>query len=518
MSSKEKKVYDYDEVKVRDALVDVFRKRSGEATCADLVALTGLPTSQVEAQVKAVSDEYGARLRVTDSGEILYSFPSGFKSRYRGFGPAAARAWKAFKKGAAKVAALAFKVWIVVMLVGYFVLFVLLAILALLASVAGSSSGNSRDSRSSDRGGGLGGMFVAGRLLNTIFSIWFYSELFMTPDQRAARMDRKRARRPLYKAIYSFVLGDGDPDSGWDAVEKKAFVAFVQANKGIITMPEFMSITGLTPARAEERINRFLYEFEGSPEVTEGGAIYYSFPSLLRRKDRSERPREDARGASAPMKPIAAFSSNDKKANGTFCLVNGVNVLFGAYFFFGSLAAHPYLDPLYNNAKYATRLVTTGGWDGLYLFAHQLLGKLAGTADPTAFLAGVLGAVPLAFSIFFYAIPAIRSRRLSARNEGARLENLRRVAYRAVLDSNTPLKPESIPLREDAARPKDRKAPAKILLELAAATGAEPLADGSYSFAEIQRIKAEAAKARAAVDLSHFELGGVAFDSSAGAN
>ena len=144
MSAIEKKVYDYDEVKVRDALVDVFRKRRGEATSADLVALTGLPKAQVDAEVKAVSDEYGARLRVTESGEILYSFPSGMRSRYRGFGPQAARAWKAFRKALAKVAAVVFKVWIVVMLVGYFVLFIALAVLALLASVAVSASGNSR--------------------------------------------------------------------------------------------------------------------------------------------------------------------------------------------------------------------------------------------------------------------------------------------------------------------------------------------------------------------------------------
>ena len=36
MSAIEKKVYDYNESAVRDKLVDVFRKRKGEATTADL--------------------------------------------------------------------------------------------------------------------------------------------------------------------------------------------------------------------------------------------------------------------------------------------------------------------------------------------------------------------------------------------------------------------------------------------------------------------------------------------------
>jgi hypothetical protein len=513
MSDSEKKVYDYDAPRVRDQLVDVFKKRKGEATTTDLIALTGLPKAQVEAEIQAVSDEYGARLRVTDSGEILYSFPSGMRSRYRGFGPGFKRGWKAFRKVAGAIAAFAFKIWVVVMLVGYFVFFIALAIMALLASVAISASGNSSDSRSSrsDSGGGLGGLFITGRLLNTLISVWFYSELFMTPEQRNARAGRKRERKPLYKAIYSFVFGDGDPDSGWDTLEKKAFIAFAQANKGIVTMPEFMSITGLGPLEAEARINRFLYEFEGSPEVTEGGTIYYSFPSLLRRKDKADR----TFGNSVPMKRIAPFSSNAKKANRTFLAFNGVNVLFGTYFFAETFVPHGELLNRIYTGIYASKLMMVRGWDGFYFFTHQLFGKLGGMADPTAFIGFALGAVPLAFSVFFFAIPAIRSRRLAVRNERARNENLRRIAYRAVLDSPSSVRPESITPYDDAARPKDGRAAERALTELAAWSGAEPRADGSFSFAEIERGKAEAAKARAEVDLSKYELGGVAFDSDA---
>jgi hypothetical protein len=511
MAAREKKVYDYDESRVRDKLVDVFRKRGGEATSADLVALTGLPNVQVETEIKAVSDEYGARLRVTDSGEILYSFPSGMRSRYRGLGPSLARGWKAFFKVAAKVAALAFKAWIVVMLVGYFALFVVLAVLAILASIAASAS--SKDDRGGSRGGdGIGGLFLAGRLLDTIVRIWLYSELFKGPEERAYRSERKRQKRPLHKAIYSFVFGDGDPDAGWETVEKKAFVAFAQANKGVVTKPELMALTGLGPAEAEERINRYLYEFEGSPEVSEGGTIYYSFPALLRRKDRADR----SYGGSAPMRRIAPFSSNPPKANRTFAVLNGVNLLFGSYFLVESLSSTALLQALYTG-RYATRLVMTGGLDGFYYFTHQVFGKLLGVADPASLLAVALGAVPLAFSLLFYAIPAIRSRRLARRNERARVENLRRIAYRAVLDAPSGLRPESIPVAEDAARPRDAKAAAKALDELAAWTGADPAADGSYRFEEIERSKAEAAKVRAAIDLSKFDLGGVSFDSEASA-
>ena len=78
------KVTDYNAELVRDKLVNAFKMRKREATPADLVAVTGLPKPQVDAELPAVADEYGARLRVTESGEILYSFPDGMKSRYHG--------------------------------------------------------------------------------------------------------------------------------------------------------------------------------------------------------------------------------------------------------------------------------------------------------------------------------------------------------------------------------------------------------------------------------------------------
>ena len=509
----EKKVYDYAPERVRDQLLDVFRKRRGEATTADLVAQTGLPTNQVETEVKAVADEYRARLRVTESGEILYSFPQGFRSRYRGLVPSLRRGWKAFKKGAARVASLLFKVWIVVMLVGYFVFFIALALLAMLASIAVSMSGNSRDSRSSGRsGGGLGGLMLTGQVLDAIIRIWFYSELFKDPYQRqyerGVRAERRGQKRPLYKAIFSFVFGDGDPDSGWDAVEKKAVVAFVQTHRGVITLPEFMSLTGLPPLEAEERINRYLYEFEGSPEVSEGGAIYYSFPSLMRRSDKVDR----SFGGSAQMRPMASFSSNPKKSNIWFCVINAVNLFFGGYFLAGALAQHPLLAPLYSG-QFSTHLVMTRGWDAFYLFVHQLFDKVGGVSDPTAFLGYVLGVVPLAFSLFFYAIPAIRAGRLEARNERARVENLRRVAYRAVIDAPTAVKSGSIAPAESAAKPKDAGAAERIVTELAAWSGADPKADGSYEFTELARTQKEAAAVRASIDPASFELGGAVFDS-----
>jgi hypothetical protein len=506
---------DYKPELVRERIVDVFKKRKGEATTADLVALTGLPKAQVEAEVPAVSDEYGARLRVTESGEILWSFPSGMHSRYRGLLPSLKRGWKAFKKGFVAAASFLFKAWIVVMLVGYFALFVALVVLALVASIAVSMSGSKDDRGGRRGGGGLGGLYLTTRLIDTFVRIWFYSELFKSPEdrynQRSARYERKKEKRPLHKAIFSFVLGDGDPNADWDTVEKKAVVAFLQANKGIITIHEFMAITGLPPLEAETRINRYLFEFEGEPLVSDAGTIYYSFPGLLRRKDRVDR----TYGGTTPMKRLAPFSSNPAKMNRWFAFLNGFNLLFGGYFLSQALAAHPVLEALYAG-KYALKLVMVRGFDAFYLFTHQLLGKFAGVADPAPVLGWALGAVPLVFSALFYLIPFLRKLRVDAANERIKKENLRRVAYRAVLDSPSAARPEAIGLQvasSAAANPKDKGVADKVLVELAAATGGEPAAGGAYAYPAIAESQEEARKARAAVRDSDFDLGQTVFDS-----
>ncbi|HUX39864.1 MAG TPA: hypothetical protein VMV83_01760 [Rectinemataceae bacterium] len=494
---------------VRDRLVEVFRRNKGEATTADLVALTGLPLEKVKAELPAVSDEYGARLRVTESGEILWSFPHGLRSRYRGFGPSLKRFWKTFKKGAIEAGKFLFKAWIVLMLVGYFALFLLLALLAVVASFAAQSAGGrDRD----DRGGGLGGIFITGRLLETIINIWFYSELFKDPRQRSweanLRAQKRRERRPLHHAVFSFVFGESDPNANWDETERRAVVAWLQANKGVMTMPEFRALTGLAPLEAEERITTYLRDYGGEPTVSDNGTILFTFSDLLRRVDRSD----GTKGGTIPMRKLRPFSANKGNANLWFGGINLVNLLFGGYFLAGSLSAHPLLDVIYQG-RYATRLVTTGGWDAFWLFVHQLLSKVAGIHDPTLLMGLALGAVPTAFAAFFYAIPAIRRGVWKAESERIKVGNLRRVLYRAVLDKPRGFNPNHVEPQVDAAIPADPNAKDRLVVELAAADGGEPASDGSYTWEGIERAQKDVAAARSAVRADAADLGKAVFDS-----
>ncbi|MDR3355566.1 MAG: hypothetical protein LBO04_00050, partial [Spirochaetaceae bacterium] len=125
-------------------LVSALKRQRRGITVADMAAKTALPLQSIRDLIPRAADEYKARLEVSESGEILYSFPRGFKSRYRGFGPSFSRFAEKAVSAVKRFFQAAFKVWIMAMLVGYFVLFILIVLAAVLFVVVASASNKQR--------------------------------------------------------------------------------------------------------------------------------------------------------------------------------------------------------------------------------------------------------------------------------------------------------------------------------------------------------------------------------------
>lgn len=490
------KVYDYKPGQVQESLKTALKKYRSGATVADLVAATGLPKHQVQTELPAVADEYSGRMQVTSSGEILYSFPRGFTSRYRGFAPSMKRTLRAFAKGAGLVAKTLFKFWIMVTLIGYFAIFILLALLAVFASVAMSAAGSKNSSsRSRGRGGDLGGFWLAGRILNLVMRIWFYNEVFKSPAQRQReaqwKVAKKKDRRPLHKAIFSFVFGEDDPNASLALKHKKAFAALVRQKKGIIILEEFMAITGLSPQEAEKAINAYLYEFEGVPEASENGTVYFRFDSLM------SRAQDDSVGADdIALASLRKFSVNKKSSNTAYAVINGVNLLFGSYFFISSLSAASILAGPIEGAGV------------FYAFTYALLEAFV-IANPGPLLFYVLGIIPLVFSVLFWLVPAIRALRLKRENKKIREENYRRVLYtHALKHPRGAARPRTVP---EAAKTNSPAKEAAILEELAASLDGQPLPDGRvWHLNELVRKLEDISQIRG--EIEKYDLGDIEFD------
>lgn len=501
----ERKILDYNKNEVRERLLKTFHSSTKEWAAADLARATGLPLAQINAEMPAIADEYRGRLRVSDKGDILYSFPNGLKSRYRGFGPFMRKLGRALKRGAIETGKALFKVWILVTLFGYFFLFIALALVAFFGSIAIQQGGGSRDRSDRRGGGGFGGLWLTTSLFDSMIRLWFYSELFKSSEARYRDSFVRRERHPLHKAVFSHVFGDGDPNADWDTVLKKAFVAFVQTHKGIITLPEFMAISGLKPQDAEEQITRFLVEFEGSPEVTESGALYFFFPSLLAKANKVS----SAAASTFPLKKLKSFSSNDKKMDRTFRWVNIFNLLFGSYYAWNAMNIGT--DVIVRTTQ---GLSLRGGLSFLYSYTVYLASQI-GVANPAAVVGWLLGVAPLAFSVFFFAIPTIRSWHLKVENEMLKRENMRKMLYSGVLSSPQSFDHHLLALPSEEVKPASPKSIEEELQHLAAWSSAEIRADGKWFFKDVDFVQKEVERVRASIKESDFAPDRTIFDSNA---
>jgi hypothetical protein len=480
-------------------LTAALKKSSGKAagtgrpqgrSVADISAATALPLAVVRELLPRAADEFRGRLEVTASGEILYSFPHGFTSRYRGFAAAAARALDGGKRFFKAAGVLLFKVWIMVMLVGYFALFMLIALSAMVLSVAASSGSSGRGRRNAS-----GGLYPGASIFNTIIRLWFYSELLggYGGGRRAAP---SRSKKPLHRAIFSFVFGEGDPNRDWAEKRKKALIAFLARHRGVISLPDFMALSGLPPQEAEAELMACCAEFGGSPEASGEGTIVYRFDELLRRADREEGTAE------LPAKRLRQFSSNEKSMNVWFGIINTVNLLFGGYFFRHALTT---------GAILSAEQFRQSSW--LYGMTYYLSGHFV--QDPLPLIAAGLGLVPLVFSLLFWLIPILRAFWERRENGRIRMENLRKAGFSRIW--SRPLGVESGDLGgpDPACRPaKLDAARARIIKEMGAYSVPDveigEKGNTVYSFRELDREKAALEKYRRGIKTEG--LGDTVFD------
>ncbi|HEY9593315.1 MAG TPA: hypothetical protein VHE79_02500 [Spirochaetia bacterium] len=491
------KVYDFPMGKVEDRLVTYLRKSRGESTVADMIAGTGLPKYQVEQAAKVVLDEYAGRLKVTESGELLYYFPSGMHSTTRGLGPSLKRFRKAFARTAVRVLSFLFKIWIVAMLVGYFVAFVAIGLVAIFASFAASAANKDNRDRG-DHGGGFGGMYLVMRLLDFILRMWFWSSILKDPRRKP------KEGRAFYKSVFGFVFGEGDPNAGWDEIERKHVISYIRGHKGVITLEEFMALTGLESGPANALLNRYLLEFEGEPGVTDSGTVIYTFPALMRAAEAPVRGAGEASLLNPITKKLLPFSANKKKTNGWIIFFNAFNLAFGSYFLVIGLTQ-------------GIAALAKGG-PALFSLTGQLLTSL-GVANPLPGMEIGLGLVPVAFSLIFFLVPIFRLSRMNRRNAEFRLEALRKRIIAHIVSSPSHVDARDLRPTGTTLDPKNYAAVVNRAVEkLAAEMGAEPVVQEqagifAYRFKEIEREISDLNAYRNSIDLVKYDLGKTVFDS-----
>ncbi len=246
---------------VRVALAD----RPGDATIADAAARTGLALRDAELGLHRLLQVHRGHLSVTDKGELLFRFPTGFAIDYERRGRMRAMVrWMG--RGIAGLSRWIVRVGLAVFLLGYAIVF---AVGLLVGAIALSIA--------AEDGAPLEG---AGYLLWGMFEL-VSDAMFWGVHPRASLVGDEDERHP--RAFYDKVnrLFFGPPHEPVDPhAVRKLLAAEIRARRGRIGLGDVVRVTGLPRPEAETAVSRLLVDYDGEVDVTEGGAIVYRFPDL----------------------------------------------------------------------------------------------------------------------------------------------------------------------------------------------------------------------------------------------
>ncbi|MBH23801.1 MAG: hypothetical protein CMH57_04900 [Myxococcales bacterium] len=462
--------------RTEDQLLTSIKARQGRVTLGDAVVDTGLPRAEVEAQLRRLLSLYKSHLEVDENGELVYHFDPSLTRRGddgRWLYELGLKAWGLFKAG--------FKVTIMVVLVVYFLLFVALIIAALVASASGGRSSSDSSPSSGRRG------FPGGGMLWWFWGSPSYRRGYRGSSSRgffsSARRDEEGA--PFYSKVFAYVFG---PEVDEDAREdEKRLLAFIRANKGVITVADVMAHAGLGRVQAEEEVARILVQYEGDTHVTSEGVILYTFNQLAvsagGRRSKRESPSWER------LHEPRALTGNSSGVNALITFLNGFNIL------------------------------------GALLAPGFIMAQLGIAATPLTLFG--LAVFPMIFSLIFFAIPAIRWMLLKREQAAQARENARRLVLGEVLGGAR--RGRSLSAAE-VVREVSRKWPASAageadsamirerFQELAREVEGVDVGEGGgalqYSFPSLALELEEVKRYRALIDPAELRLGRIVFSSA----
>lgn len=389
-------------------LLEKYAHKSRQFTINDAASVTGVPLLESERAIKNLMEKYDVKLKVTDTGDLIYDFGSmhrrNAKSFLEYFQDAMAWIWKIFTY--------VYKFTISIVLVVYFVVFVVLILaLAIGASAAGNKDGDNNNSG--------GGRFV-GDLLAVIFRsfleifMWnrFYApSVYYTTDRygytyphynnKPSAFNKKNdGKKGFIASIYDFVFGpkrvEQDP-----LANKQEVASFLRKHKGIIVTPEMQALAGWNRDEADRFMTECLAHFDGRAEVSPNGTLYGDYIELVRAANRT---------GEAPIiyywdeyEAPYEVTGNTTGYNTIIVIMNIFNLLVSSAFLFN-------------------------------LVDINIDGK-AMDFSSIAFL----GWIPFVYSALFFLIPLFRWIGINKKNAQQHKNNVRKRLMRVIFQSSTPI-------------------------------------------------------------------------------
>lgn len=259
--------------KEKSTVIKAVQALNHSVTAAQVAASTGMPLARTVQLLNKVAADTDGDLIVSDRGEIQYKFARNFQDKYF---------TDKVKKAALTTSLVLFEAGFYFLRVSFGIMLVLslLVIVLLFIALIVAALGDSGGGGDMGGGGGGGGDFslpdVGGFDVASIGDgfAWHYSPGHQEKLYAREYADEKKAN--FFLEVFSFLFGDGDPNSNRDRMRWQYIAKLIVDKGGVVTEEEVKPYldgekSGILPV---------LVRFNGRPEVTENGGIVYVFQEL----------------------------------------------------------------------------------------------------------------------------------------------------------------------------------------------------------------------------------------------
>ncbi len=486
-----------------DVLRRTLKDPSIAKTVADASVESGLAFRDAESGLHWLTSVYRGHLRVTEDGDLIHVFPNGFTKPWE-TREALQRAFATVSKALFATGRFVVRAWLLVAMIGYALVFVALIVALTLA----------RSSSDRDDGVGAGGALFGG-LLRAIGDAVFWTFHPFSPlaigyggdvrehrpsgDQRRT-VGRSDAKVPFYEKVNRFVFGPAVPAPDPRAMRAR-ILEEIRVQKGRIGLADVMRVTGLPREEADPLMARLMLDHDGSVEVAEQGGILYRFQALRRTAAEVDSASTSGRakhGLAVWDTPVVVppLTGNDGGANVTIALLNGFNLLAGAWVLANGLTLS----------------------NVLLLLTTRMPRGAPPMVLPNDGLPVALGLVPLLFSVALFALPLARvvlARRAdaAARIENARLAILREVLARAPKKEPVPDEVLRIAYRVATGKSPTSAEITRRVVDLGGDVSVGPEGEVRYRFADLEAEAEALADERAQAVEGEAKVGRIVFAS-----
>jgi len=474
-----------------EVLVRTLKEPKRPMTVADASVTSGLPLRDAEAGLHWLTSEYRGHLRVTEDGDLVHVFPSGFTKPWD-TKDSLAKIFATIGRGLLGIGRFIVRAWILVVMVGYAALFI-----AIIVAMTFARGSNDRNSNS-----GFGFLGVILRVLADAMFWTFhpFSPVYIGGNVGYSQPSRLRRgvrasgepEVPFYEKVNRFVFGPAMPAEDPLAMRSRVLEE-IRAKRGRIGLADVMRVTGLPREEADPLMARLMLDHDGTVEVAEQGGIFYRFEALRRTAEVANLAGGAPHAAWETPKKLAPLTGNGIGANLGVAALNGFNLL-------------------------ASLFVLANG-----LTISNLM--LMFSKHPPAFLPDdgipwVLGLVPALFSAAIFFLPvaraAFRSRKAKrVAKENARLAILREVLARAPKKEPVPDEVLRTAYRVATGVEPSSKEITRRVVDLGGDVDVGPEGEVRYRFADLEAEAEALEDERAHASEGEAKLGKVVFASDA---